>query len=179
MEQFYHIARQEYLDDILGAESVPGQGLKPRSITGKHGWNNSLGNPDYIYLIKTSDINGFLKRKVDRGAILAKDGIEKAVLRVDLPEDHPVERDYDQIMSLYKMSDENVQWKLGSTREVAIVKFFKAFGIDFEGDFDEDNIKTHFDRIPATVYDQMIGLYRTNKSIPAENLEFVQPLTTE
>jgi len=176
MSEFYHITRKEYLTDILGEGDRPGEGLKPRGDTGKEGWENSLGNPEYIYLSKKPlSLEELYQNAEKAGAKLPRDNIERTTLRVALSDDQEIERDYEQVLSIARMSDENLEKLGGGTDRKAIISsIFEMFGLTFEGDLSEDNLKAQLDKIPAEDYDGILGSYRTKRPIPVEQISIYE-----
>ena len=175
MKPFYHITRKERLDDILGSDTKPGKGLKPRIENGKEGYGKDIGDPNYVCIFTVRDLDQFLRETTND---LTEEGIEMSVLKVDLPPEHPLERDYDKILYLIRFDDEKAQEIYGANKLDTSSNFFKTFGIKFQGDVNEENLKKHFDMIPEDVYDQMLGNYRTLLTITAERLSLVQHITS-
>ena len=168
MGTFYHITKQEFLDDILE------QGLKSRAETGKQGWVEVHGNPKFIYLsnrpLYLDELNA---RMEEAGVVFEDDVAERLILEVDLPQDHPVERDYDQIL-VYKKIDPIVFARRfpGISKEDMMRGILQHFaGISYDGDFSDESLMAAFDKIPDDVYDdKLFGCYRTKQSISPEHL---------
>jgi hypothetical protein len=169
MKKYYQITQQENLESIMI------RGLLPGVLVGKQNFYGDVyGDNRYIYLYSES---GY--QMVSSSPFCTRN----VALEVRLPEEFPIEIDYDQVLVKVLAKTRYFEYRLGEIRlplleiyeineatKIALTilskEYFKSYGIDFEGEPIESNIKRFIDKIPN--WDSLFGAYRTLQSIPPQ-----------
>lgn len=153
---FYHVTRKDRLRRIMK------EGLKPASETCIQNtfYGGVTGDPDYVYLFSSSVIGNRVKYSME--ICLDKKGW--SVLQVSLPENHPVERDYDQVLQSW-----DDIWD--SSKKRFYEEYFGSFGVDFTGKATKKNLFKTADSISRLKWEKNVGSYRTPKTIHPEYLK--------
>ncbi len=158
MGKFYHITRLDLVNRILE------EGLKPASVTGNSSlYKGTQLDPNYVYLWKDA-----------RYAIKDASPRKNDILEVTLPEDFPIERDYEQFLIWAKFPEDVLKQMIGGlpNKETLVRSVFQRLGgIDFSGQLTDENIRQHVDKISAGRWDEVVPSYRTRESIDAKCLK--------
>lgn len=154
MEVYYHCTQPSNLQSVLEKGLLPRSQL-PFNVLGAS--ENPFGitsDPNYIYLFR----KGPHGPPYDVG------------LKVTLPDDHPVTKDYDQIIIGLTMEEFRFG---GETRREFVEKCFRKFYMELTGDLTKENIIAQMEKIPKDLWEKIADCYRTDKPVPPECLKVV------
>ncbi len=167
---FYHLTRTE------NAKSILENGLLPGNEIGKNNdWYGMHGNPGYVYTFSAD--SGVLKLLTPlllfyTPFVWAKEKVSKkenrefglphkfSVLKVELPEDFKVERDYDQLL-IYRSQREDELYRMARSLS-------RGGAVPFGTLETEEKIKDFIDKIPTKTWDRRTGSYRIRQGIPSK-----------
>lgn len=146
------------------------EGLLPAKITGNRVEHAGIkGDPNFIYLWNEKMMTWGAKRIVSDSFPTTWNRHNAAILRVSLPDDISIERDYDQV--LHCLNDpENMDQRF----EEWILPFFDRLNINFNGEPTKKNLVYHVDKIDDNTWDDLVGSYRTAEKIDPKNLKMIE-----
>ena len=155
---FYHVTRKEYVNSILNSALTSGKTLgRCNKYYGRH------GDPSYIYFWNKRNAKT-LSKKIIRKEHGAFDIKTHTLLEITIPVNHPVERDYDQLLYILN----NLKTK--DWRNLWVKPFLQQFGIKFNGPLSKQNLMHHINLIPNHQWACHIGSYRTPEPIRNEHI---------
>jgi len=168
MREFFHYTDPGKVSSILA------QGLKPGiEVEEVHYYCSVENDNTKIYLIKGLDKAKHYLRTMR---------FHKSLLKINLPDEHPLERDYEQFLIYLRMPEETLSRNLMSlgvltapdTHEELFRDFLKHYGVEFTGDASEENVIHHLNMITDEKWDEQSPCYATRKSILSEYIELFQ-----
>lgn len=159
-QPFYHVTQKEYVEDILSEGLYPGKAVDNLNI-----YHGREGNRSHIYLWNEKNGRGHAGLILDSDENHVWTADEHTMVEIDMSEDHPLERDYDQLLHVLRYLDEDEDW-----RSTWVEPFLERFDIAFEGPLSEDNLRDHMDRIPETAWAEKVGSYRTQEPFSPDDL---------
>lgn len=167
MKEFFHYTDPKNVAGILSHGLVPGA-----EIGEVHYYCGVQVDNTKIYLIKGLDKAQHYMRTMRT---------PKRLLRVNLLDDHPIERDYEQFLIYLRIPEEDLPVALLSlgARKAAeshrelFTDFLRHYGIDFMGDASEDNVRHHLKIISDEKWDEQSPCYATAHPIPAKFIRLV------
>ena len=156
MKRFYHWTDEGNIENILQEGLRPGIEL---------GMQEQYGGIDidhrYIYLAKNLLL---VPREVYR---------EKKLLSVDIPEDHPIERDYDVAEFI-----EGTHGFFGLLSMLQIIANLGIKPINDKIDFsNRESMVHHLERVSDETWDNTFGFYRTHLPIPPDGRYKIERMT--
>lgn len=145
------------------------EGLLPATITGNRVEHADIkGDPNFIYFWNEKMMIWGAKRIVSDSFPITWNRRNSAILRVSLPDDFSIERDYDQV--LYCLNDpENINQRL----EEWILPFFDRLDVSLTGEPTKENLVHHIDKVGDKTWDDLVGSYRTSENIKPNCLEMI------
>jgi len=158
----YHATKKENAESIISSSLYPGKIIGKQNIY--HG--KFYGNPSCIYFFNEETIRELSRLMYARPDKKWGFDLKKhTLLEVTLPDKHPIERDYDQLLFILSHP------KKDKFRDTYVKPYLKRFGIEFKGRLSKNNIIKHMDLITDYVWDCCAGSYRTPKPIPGRNIK--------
>ena len=113
-------------------------------------YGHSISNKNYVYLLK-------------RPKTVKKN---RNLYQIDLPENHPIERDHDQLIALKEISEIDAL--------ETIENICDSLDIEFNGNMNDSNLKNIADQIEEYYWNKhFMGAYRTSKNIPVELIQLI------
>lgn len=162
LKKLYHATRKENVESIISSSLYPGK------IIGKHNTYHGkfCGDPNYIYFFNEETIRELCRLMYTMPDKKWGFNFKKhTLLEVTLPDKHPIERDYDQLLYILSHPKKN------KFRNTYVKPYLKRFGIEFKGRLSKNNIIKHIDLITDYIWDCCAGSYRTLEPIPGRNIK--------
>ncbi len=165
MGKMYHMTKKGCLSSILS------EGLKPPMETGiQNTYDGIRGDNRFVYL---NSFRGALlnKKRIDDGEMEEQFwNSESVLLEITLPENHPIERDFDQVLLIYRW------WhQTGDKRKFYSAYFKKKFNVEFDAEPTDDNIiKFCAEKVTDEEWENKFSAYRTRSSIPPGCLKVIR-----
>ena len=162
LKKLYHTTRKEFVEDIISSSLYPGKIVNKRNTYQE----SFYGDSNYIYFfdeMTTREICrlNYAMPNEEWGFNLK----EHTILEVIIPDKHPIERDYDQLLHILSHPEKK------RLRNSYVKPFLKRHGIEFKGRLSKNNLIKHIDLITDYVWSCCDGSYRTLKPIPGKNIK--------
>ena len=164
----YHVTLNDRIDSILQHGLLPAKDFKHLGFEQPY-----PSDDNFIYLFNSNRMQNNLNKS--KGNWFD----DKEILKVNLTNNHQIEREYDQATIPLKLSGEALGWFLQGRKQdtgEAYVQYYfeKTYGIQYTGQYSIKDILSFIDsNISNDEWDEKDGCYRTSQAILPEQLKVI------